>query len=106
VTTCQYESRCAGRALTDAIDHHVQTERHNDNDSAALLARRPGGPPMPRKIIQKPERTAGSPGSLPDLRIRGAGDENRTRIISLGIRAVTAGSGPDLATLPVLSDRG
>jgi hypothetical protein len=37
-TTCQHESRCAGWAITDAIDHHVQTERDNDNGSAALLA--------------------------------------------------------------------
>jgi hypothetical protein len=41
-----------------------------------------------------------------DLDIRGAGDENRTRTISLGSRAVTADSGADLALLGVWSDRG
>ena len=36
----------------------------------------------------------------------GAGDENRTRTISLGSVAVTAARGADLALLAVRSDRG
>jgi hypothetical protein len=36
----------------------------------------------------------------------GAGDENRTRTISLGSAAVTAARGPDLAFLTVMSNRG
>ena len=41
-----------------------------------------------------------------DLELRGAGDENRTRTISLGSASVTAARGADLAFLAVLSDRG
>jgi len=36
----------------------------------------------------------------------GAGDGNRTRIISLGSGAVPAARGADLAVMPALSDRG
>ena len=36
---------------------------------------------------------------------RGAGDENRTRTISLGSAAVTAARDADLASLAVISDR-
>jgi hypothetical protein len=38
--------------------------------------------------------------------LAGAGDENRTRTISLGSSAVTAARGADQASLAVLSDRG
>jgi hypothetical protein len=39
-----------------------------------------------------------------DLGLPGAGDENRTRTISLGSAAVTATRGADLASLAVPSD--
>jgi hypothetical protein len=38
--------------------------------------------------------------------VLGAGDENRTRTISLGSRAVPPGYGPDLVTRGVSSSRG
>jgi hypothetical protein len=47
-----------------------------------------------------------APDSYPDLGFRGAGDENRTRTISLGSSAVTAARGADQASLAVPSDRG
>jgi hypothetical protein len=53
----------------------------------------PGRPPQ-----------AGSP--YPDLGLLGAGDENRTRTISLGSGPVTAARGADQASLAVPSDPG
>jgi hypothetical protein len=47
---------------------------------------------------EKPRRTC--------TNVAGAGDENRTRTISLGSRAVTPVGGAELATLMVPSSRG
>jgi len=44
-------------------------------------------------------------GEWPNLE-GGAGDENRTRTISLGSGAVTAARGAEQASLAVMSDRG
>ena len=61
---------------------------------------------MARKTNYDPGMTEAQTGdSLTDLgRTLGAGDENRTRTISLGSAAVTAARGADLASVAVPSD--
>jgi hypothetical protein len=63
---------------------------------------------MARKISNSPGRTSAAPHrlALTCKNVAGAGDENRTRTISLGSSAVTAARDADLVTVAVPSDRG
>ena len=56
----QHEARGADRAITSAIDDHVQTERHrgeDDDGTAACWFLRANGPLMARKINNCQERS-------------------------------------------------
>ena len=56
-------------------------------------------------VVRLEERDRNS-GRFPDLGFcRGAGDGNRTRTVSLGIRAIRAVVGPDLRDMVSASDR-
>jgi hypothetical protein len=95
-----------------AIDSHVQAEQCGDEDDdgqagalapRGLIARRWNG----RSItVWKRELVALGTPVLTCTNLAGAGDENRTRTISLGSAAVTPAKGADQAYLAVLSDRG
>jgi hypothetical protein len=65
------------------------------------------GPLMARKIIERPPVTKPLLGIMTPtcVYVPGAGDENRTRTISLGSGAVTAAEGADLAISMVRSSR-
>jgi hypothetical protein len=105
----QHEARGADQAITDAIDWHVQAEQpgHDDDGSAARSLPRANGTLMARKINKCSGGCPRIQRTLAGLRQRGgAGDENRTRTISLGSTAVTAASGADLPVQVSASDRG
>jgi len=66
------------------------------------------GPTSPRKIDYRPGTIKAQLGThiLTWAFVMRAGDENRTRTISLGSRAVPPGYRPDLVTRRVSSSRG
>ena len=86
----QHEARGADKAITDAIDTHVEDEQRKDDETrtalpgplvpaanGTLMARRPAGPRRRRPSVRK---TCFRPGPS----CVGAGDGNRTRTVSLG----------------------
>ena len=85
----QHEARGADKAITAAIDRHVQTERDDEDDGTtgdlAPAGSWPANGPAAFAARKAGEAQDGSDAS--DLALRGgAGDENRTRTISLGSR--------------------
>jgi hypothetical protein len=74
--------RGADQAITRAIDTHVQTEQANNDGSAGMLGGLGG--PEDQRGCEGDQGTGLSILALAWARTRGAGDENRTRTISLG----------------------
>jgi hypothetical protein len=106
----QREARGADRAITDAIDTHVQAEQANDdNDDGSAGVLGPVGQwHVSGTEDQQPPRNDQDSGQQPspDLRLhRGAGDENRTRTISLGIRPIRPARAADQASRATWSSR-
>jgi hypothetical protein len=82
-TDLDLPARGTDKAITDAIDRHVETEQGRDDDDGSALR------------------------DVPHTEVfwLGAGDENRTRTVSLGICAVVTCIGPDLRCDGSVSDR-
>ena len=82
----QHEARGADKAITDAIDKHVDDERHQDDEGDDGPA---GGPCPPNgpSAGSAPKRVkAQYSESASDLGLYvGSDDGNRTRTVSLGI---------------------
>ena len=80
-----HEARGADKAITDAIDKHVDDEHRQDNeeDDGLAGARVPPNGPAAGLTLKRLKAQCSEPASGLGLRI-GADDGNRTRTVSLG----------------------
>ena len=81
----QHEARGAYQPITNAIDSHVQAEQRGDDDDGQAGVLAPMGS-RARRFNDCPAEGTGH-ARIPTLTCKGAsgaGDENRTRTISLG----------------------
>ncbi len=104
----QHEARGADQAITSAIDSHVRTEQggdESDDGEASTLA--PAGLWHERSTtVQQRETGHTRIRALTRKNVPGAGDENRTRTISLGIPPIHAVRTADQPRPSTVSTRG